>query len=348
MKAEVFSEKLNYFADEYYKNNKNSGYLRVTLKDEIIYEKSIGFADFENQTEFTNKSVFTLYSLSKPFCAIGLLKLKDKNIVDIDAHPAKYVPEAKKFDKNVTIRQMLHHVSGLPDFVQTARFDEKYAAGLPDQIREQLKELADYPMVFKPGTDGMYANINYILSALIIENVTGLRYADYMKQEVFNPLKMMSAMVDNKCLVIDNRVKGYEQKDNKITCVNRTLDWLYGAGDIIGTANDVYCLNKAIKHKLLLKPETWSEVLTPHPVNSMGMGCTISKWHGKNRITHNGGHQGFRTLHIQLPEDDFDIIFLSNSAWGDARNDFSEAVYDAYYGKDDTLDEVVKMDVGYI
>ena len=82
-------------------------------------------------------------------------------------------------------------------------------------------------------------------------------------------------------------------------------------------------------------------------LNTMGMGCTVGVWHGKKRITHNGGHAGFRTLHIQPPEDDFDIIYLSNSAWADARNDFAEAVHDAYYGADNFPNEAVKMDARY-
>ena len=343
-----FLNKMDCFLDEYYNTHKNSGYLRVTLKDEIIYEKSIGFSDIEEKKEFDRQSVFTLYSLSKPFCAIGLLKLADKNLVDIDCHPSKYVPEAKGFDESVTIRHLLHHVSGLPDFVQTAKFNEKYETGLSWQMREHLKELTKYEMVFEPGTKGMYANINFIICAMIIENVSGMEYNVYMENEVFKPLGMLTATVDNENLVIENRVKGYELVEEKIVPANRTLDWMFGAGDIIGTADDVYCLNKAIKHKLLLKPETWDEVLLPSAINSMGMGCTISNWHGKVRITHNGGSRGFRTLHIQLPEDDFDIIYFSNSGWGNARKDIAEAIYKAFYGSDNSVVEDVKMDVGYI
>ncbi len=79
----------------------------------------------------------------------------------------------------------------------------------------------------------------------------------------------------------------------------------------------------------------------------MGMGCTISSWHGKHRITHNGGHTGFRTLHIQLPEDDFDIILLSNCGFGDARNAFSEAIHDAWYGTGHGESTKIEMDKEY-
>ncbi len=340
--------KIDFFIDEYYKKNKNSGVVRVTVKDEIIYEKFIGYADIESKTEFTKKSKFTLYSLSKPFCAIGLMKLKDKKFIDINNHPGMYLPEAKGFDKTVTIRHLMNHTSGIPDFDQDTDIRQNYEGATSQQIRQQLPLLAKEEMLFKPGTAAKYTNTNFIICALIIENVSGLSYAEYMKNEVFEPLGMFDTCVDNKNLILEDRVKGYGKEEENIIPVERVTEWILGGADVVSTVDDVYCLNKAIKHKLLLDSKTWDEILLPSPLNSMGFGCTISQWHGMKRITHNGGWEGFRTLHIQLPEDDFDIIFLSNSAWGDARGDLSEAIYEAYYGKDSIVNEDVKMDVGYI
>ena len=347
MKA-IVCKRLNRFINEYCSLHQISGCIRITSKDEIIYERAIGFSDIENKIEFSKKSMFTFYSLSKPFCAIGILKLKDKGLIDINRHPSVYLPEAKGFDERITIRQLLHHVSGMPDFVQTAKFEQKHTSGFARQIREHLTELSHYSMVFEPGTNTMYANVNFVVCALIIENVSGMKYAEYMKKEVFEPLGMMSAIVDDENVIIENRTKGYELMDGRIIPSERTLNWMLGAGDIVGTVDDVYCLNKAIKHRAMLKAETWKEILTPSHLNSMGMGCTVSRWHGKLRITHNGGSNGFRTLHIQLPEDDFDIIFLSNSGWGNARNDISNAIYEIYYGDESSMNNDVKMDVGYI
>ena len=342
------TEKLHQQIKEYCEANHISGMLRITIRDEVVYRQSMGFADWENQVPFGEESMFTLYSLSKPFCAIGLLKLKDAGLVDLDVHPAKYVPEALGFDERVTVRHLLHHISGLPDFEQNKDFGEKYAPGYAEHAREHLKLLTKWPSYFAPGTGGWYANINFVLCALIIENVTGLPYGEYMQREVFKPLGMKTAIVDNPRLEIANRVKGYEIADGELVEREKSHNWLLGAGDIVGTVDDVYCLNKAIKHRLLLKEETWEEVLTPSPVNGMGMGCSISDWYGKKRITHNGGHLGFRTLHIQLPEDDFDLIFLSNSGFGEARWDISEMVFQAFYGDRETVAEVIEMDKGYI
>jgi len=110
----------------------------------------------------------------------------------------------------------------------------------------------------------------------------------------------------------------------------------------------VYCLNLAIKHQKLLTPETWKEVLTPSPLNQMGMGCTVIPWNGHPRVVHNGGHRGFRTLHVQLWEEDLDIILLSNYGFGDARGAFSEAILTAFFESDAAPTEPVKMDTGYI
>lgn len=122
---------------------------------------------------------------------------------------------------------------------------------------------------------------------------------------------------------------------------------MHGAGDIIGTADDAYCLNKAIQNRLLLKKDTWEKVLTPSPLNNMGMGCTINERVGKKCVIHTGGHRGFRTLHLQVTEDDFDVIYLSNAAWGDARTAYMDEIFRIFYGKHD-LKEKVEMDKGYI
>ncbi len=343
MDITLMDEKIRRYCTE----NKIMATIRITVKDEIRYQSRIGYANVEKNLGFSENSKFSFYSLSKPFCAIGLLKLKDKGLVDLDAHPAKYVAEAA-FDKRVTIRHLLLHISGLPDFLFCKEFAEKYAPGTVQETRRHLKALAEIPSYFDPGTRGMYANINFTLCALIIENVTGLSYAEYMKKEVFQPLGMQTAEVDNENLVVSDRVQGYALENDVLVAVNTAHDWMLGAGDIVGTADDVYCLNKAIKNRLLLSNETWEEVLTPSPISGFGMGCRVNDWNGKQRIIHNGGLVGFRTLHEQIPQDDFDLIILSNTGFGNARDDIMEIVHETFYGRDGLKVQAIEMDKGYI
>lgn len=324
------------------------GVLRVTAANRIIHAQSFGLADREAGIPFTEDSRFSFYSLSKPFCAIGLLKLYDHGLADLDTHPGKYVPEAAGFDARVTVRHLLHHVSGLPDFEQTPEFCRTHLPGSTHLVRKHLAELTAFPSRFVPGEGAMYANVNFVISALIIENVSGLSYADYMRREVFDPLGMETAVVDREGLDIPHRVQGYElSAEGTPIPVEKSYDWMFGAGDIVGTAEDAYALNRAVKHRMLLREDTWAQALSPHPNNRMGMGCTVSRWGAKTRITHNGGHTGFRTLHIHIPEDDFDIILLSNSGWGDARGDMTDMIRDTYY-RGERRDTPVPMDTGYI
>ena len=332
---------------QYCEENAIMGMLRITYRDHVVFRRNIGWADLETRTPFTEQTVFSFYSLSKPFCAIGLLKLKDRGLVELDRHPGYYVPEASEFDSRTTIRQMLQHTSGLPDGQLTEGFREISGPGIPEKAREHVKMLTAYPSAFVPGTEKQYSNINFLLSALVIENVTGQKYADYITEQVLQPLGMKTAMVESG-QALPQRATGYDLVDNRLVSVPRYEDWMFGAGDLIGTVEDAYCLHTAMKRGLLLRPETWEEALTPSPVSSMGMGCTVMQWHGKCRIQNNGGASGYRTLHVWLPEDDLDVVFLSNSGFGEARGDIMELIHTAVYGQSNDEAAKIAMDQGYI
>ena len=326
--------------------------IRVTCKDKILHSQSVGYACRETKTPFSEDSMFTLYSMSKPFCATGLLLLADQGLVDLDAHPGRYVPEAKGFDSRVTVRHLLQHTSGIPDFAPNPGYMASYAPGYASKTREHIKILSGFPSFFEPGTADRYSNIGYMISALIIENVSGLPHGEYMRKAVFEPLGAKTLVVDNETLEIPNRVQGYTLRDGQVCATKKCHDWMLGGGDLVGTLDDVYTLNHAVKYRKLLKPETWEQALTPSPLNKMGLGCTVTQWHGKTRIQHNGGNQGFRTIHIHLLEDDFDIIFLSNSGYGDVkpnmRAEIPEMIYRAFYDADSISEQALAMDTGYI
>ena len=345
---------------EYSEREKIFGVVRVTVAGNVEYEVKLGYADIASKREFDERSMFTYYSLSKPFTVLGFMKLYDRGLVDLDAHPGKYLEEAAKFDPRITLRQMLCHVSGLQDFESNKDFfNDPSARTTPESLLPpsdtrrvlfDMKRLHELALHFDPGTGGWYANINILTPAMIIERLTGRDFAEYMKNEVFLPPGMTSTRNDEPGLELPDRVTGYELDENgEPRPIERSLEWMKGAGDVIGTVDDVYCLNKAIKNRALLRPQTWDTVLTPDPHSSMGMGCTITEWHGKHRITHNGGHLGFRTFHVQLPADDFDIIIMSNSGYGNARYDLSEIIHDFFYVPDgDSESGRLELDKGFI
>lgn len=174
-----------------------------------------------------------------------------------------------------------------------------------------------------------------------------MSYADYMRQEVFLPLGMQTAVVDQEGVYIKNRVKGYTVLSNNVfEETPKSFNWMFGAGDIVGTVDDVYCLNKAIKNKMLLEEETWQAILTPNEINGMGKGCFITEYKWRKLIRHNGGHSGFRTLHAQVLDDDFDVIVMLNCD-RDYRMDLLELCLSTFYGSGKLDERSVAMDVGY-
>lgn len=346
--GESFRQQMDRFLDEYVRREHFSGTVRVTVKDEIVYQRHLGMADFEQGIGLDDDSVFTLYSITKAFCAIGFMKLVDRGLVELDRHPGAYLPEAAGFDARLTLRHLLQHTGGMPDFLQDTDLPGRCPGETSAQLRSYLPELSTYPLHFAPGTGAKYSNINYTIPALIIEEVTGRPFAEYMQAEAFAPLGAHTAQIADRHTRAARRVKGYDWREGERVCVGHVDEWYFGAGDMIGRVDDVYTLNHALKHRLLLSPAGWDALLTPSEHNKKGFGCTITDWHGKYRVTHNGGSRGFRTLHIHLPEDDFDVILLSNSGWGDSRAHIPEAIYRAWYGTDGRVQEHIEMDTGYI
>ena len=343
-----FCKKMDAYLDRYCELYSYSGILRITLKDQVIYQRCMGEANVDTGEPIKPDSRFLFYSLSKPFCAIGLLKLVDRGLVDLSAHPSKYTPHASGFDPRVTIDSKLRHTSGMPDYSQLSGGIGRSRSR--EELYASVEALKKLPMNFAPYEDVLYSNINFTLSTLIIETVTGEAYADYMKKEAFEPLGMKTALVNQVGLEIPRLVTGHEINGTRTFTVNNYgVAGMLGAGDIVGEVEDVYCLNRAIKHRLLLKPETWEKVLTPLENSNFGYGCAVAPWHGVKRIQHNGGSTGFRTLHIQLPEDDFDLILLSNRGFGNSRGTIAEAVWRAFYGDmKDGASVSTAMDKGYI
>ena len=215
--------------------------------------------------------------------------------------------------------------------------------------QEEFLKMKEIFQGVAPETKLVYANVNFILCALIIESVTKLPYAEYMKKEVFEPLGVKNAVVYQDGIAIENLTTGYfwREEDETIVPTIPATRWLFGAGDIFGTVDDIYRLNIAIKEKLLLKEETWEMALTPSKLGAFGMGCAVVNWHGKRSVRHNGGHTGYRSFHMQILEDDFDIILLSNSGWGNIRKDFADTIYELFYGEPSLRDNI-EMDTGYI
>jgi CubicO group peptidase (beta-lactamase class C family) len=324
---------LDQWVEHYCQQHPFSGIIRLTLRDEPIFLRCIGYANLEHQVPITPKTCFRFYSLTKPFCAIAALLLCERGLLNLSAHPNRYLPQITFLHPAVTLLSLLWHTSGIPDFSCSDAY-QKLQYHNPFVAADWLNSISSLPIHFMPGTAFEYANVNYFLASLVIEAVTGEPFGQFIEREVFGALGMATAIMDEPARLVPHRASGYEMNQNGfIAAPPVNIAWLQGAGAAIGTVDDVYQLNKAIKNRQLLNEASWRQILTTSGLADYGLGCSVQVRDGKTHIQHNGAYYGFRTLHLQIVEDDFDLILLSNLGFGNIREEIKAVVHDIWYGQ---------------
>lgn len=173
---------------------KFNGNVLIAEKGKVLYKKSFGLANESTGEQLTENSVFELASVSKQFTAMGIVLLHRQGKVNYDDQLVKYMSELYIYPK-VTIRQMLNHTSGLPDYesLMDSLYDKKSIATNQTIIDMLIKH---HPtLLFESGTKWEYSNTAFALLATIIERLSGMSYPDFLQKEIFQPLNMNNTLV---------------------------------------------------------------------------------------------------------------------------------------------------------
>lgn len=339
--------KITKYLNNYHKEKLFSGIVQIAYKGKIIYRHGVGYANDDRKIPFSDESIFRFYSLTKPFTAIAIMQLYEKGLLSLTDHPSKYLQSAKGIDERITIKNLLQHTSGLNEITP----EERYLSKEKFDINKLIVELTNQPLLFEPDTQSLYTNTNFIMLGLIVEKITGQKIAEYKKQNIFTPLNMKNAFYETNDCQVENRVIGYDLvKEERILSAFLNVDLYYSAGAMVGNINDISALYYCIKDKKLLKQSSWDLIFTPTPseVGDFGLGCLVYNWHGKKTYQHTGGSNGFRNLHRYLPDDDFDIIILSNAGYGRARIEIPEYIYEQFFEGSVGKLYIPEMDKGFV
>lgn len=206
--SEDKSTKVQKFIEETMEKAKIPG-LSVTIvkDDKTIYKKGFGYADLENKEPVTPESVFELASNTKAYTALGILKLSEDGLINLEDNVTKYIPwlKPKYKDKEVqiTIEQLIHHTSGIPDLTLEMDLNNK-------DLNEVAKQIADTDLLSEPGEKYNYTTTNYSILGLVIEKVTNKSYEDYMDEDVLKPLGLNNTYVDKQQVSEKLMTKGYK------------------------------------------------------------------------------------------------------------------------------------------
>src|SRR5262245_53552157 len=238
--------------------------LAIVRKGEVVLVKGYGEANVEHHVPVTADTIFQSGSVGKQFTAAAIMTLVDDGKISLDDSVAKFWPEVGKWWHPVTVRHLLTHTSGMPNFEPGTHIDYR-----KDYTDDDFARLAfALKPEFAPGSRWNYSNPGYVLLGCIIGKVTGRHYGELLRDRVFNPLGMKTARVVSEADIIPHRAAGYKlvkgelkNQDWTSPSINSTAD-----GALYVTVRDMIAWDKGIRAKAVLKPESWKKVFTPAPL----------------------------------------------------------------------------------
>lgn len=309
---ELFSE---------WSNTNSPGCALAVIKDgQIIHKRGYGMADLEHDVPIRPSSVFYIGSVSKQFVAACMLLLDEQGKIDLDADVRTYIPEFPDYGYKITIRNLIHHTSGIRDnltlweLVGRSHLEEIPEEEIFDMICRQ-KELN-----FEPGTRYMYSNSCYFLMSIIVERASGLSLREYADKHIFQPLGMQNSIFgDNNRRIIRNRAFAYgKNSDGSFNSMLMRFD-LVGSGGLYSTVEDLFLWDQNLyNNKIGTRGQAFVDDMLSNGKYKDGsevdyaFALVNGKYKGLRTISHSGALGGYRAYFIQFPEQQFSVIILSN------------------------------------
>lgn len=298
---------------------------------QAILKKGYGLANLESQNPITPDTSFLLCSVTKQFTAMAVMMLAERGALSYDDPLSKFFPQFPPYAQQITVRNLLHHTAGLPEyedlFLKSGNLDQDYprSAKTPQSSFEPTSKdaLALLAQVrsprFAPGERLEYSNSGYVLLAQIVEKVSGQPFAQFLRQNIFQPLGMSrSLLYDETRPPVSNVATSYQRERGAYRDIDYTpLNVIYGEDNIYTTLEDLYQWDQALYTEKLVKAETLREAFTPGTlrngkVTGYGFGWWVEKFLGMNMVEHAGAWLGFKTFIVRFPDQRLSVVMLAN------------------------------------
>jgi CubicO group peptidase (beta-lactamase class C family) len=296
----------------------------------VAASKGYGKANVELGVPVTDETLFQSGSLGKAFTAVAVMLQVEAKRLELDDPLTKYFAGAPDSWRGITVRNLLNHTSGLPDFTE-----DETPGGPPPQIElrrdytEQELTQAAYKLklAFPTGAKWDYSNTGYELLGFLVHRTSGRFYGDVLHDQVFVPLRMGTARIMSEEDIIANRAAGYrlvkgELKNQEYVSpsLNTTAD-----GSLYLSMRDWIAWDRGLRAHAVLKQSSWDEIYTPAKLRNgktypYGFGWFIGEAKGKPVYHHSGSWQGFNTYISRYLGDDLTVIVLSNQGNSSAKN----------------------------
>jgi len=303
------------------KRNDFNGAILVAKNEKILYSSHVGFADFKKKALLHEESVFQLASVSKQFTAAAIMLLKERNKIRLTDTVNAYFPDFPF--KNVTIKNLLNHTSGLPQYFWVAEHEWKQKKAPTNSEMMEFLESSNAKRYFKPGRNFDYSNTGYFVLASIVEKVSGTSFSSFLKSNIFEPLQMTNSYVysfENDSIK-ENQLEGYRlYKGWRHLKIRSTInDAIVGDKNVYTTTEDLFKWTQGLNTGRLLTKESLElmyskgETVYGRKV-PYGFGFRINN-EGPKSIYHHGKWNGFRTGLTKYLKDDLVIIVLEHTSY---------------------------------
>lgn len=302
-----------------YSRQQFNGSVLLAEKGKILYHKQFGIADTSG-TLLKAESSFNLASVSKQFFTMMAMILHEEGKLEYDKPVQNYLPEFPY--NNITVRQLMHHTSGLPEYFDLASQYMTLIDTLDNNMALEMFAKYKPALVFQPGERFEYCNTNYTTLASVITKLSGKPCEVFFQEKIAKPLGLKNTFIYNLKLSTYplTRVFGFHYENNQPVLDDLvSFDGIVGDGNVYSSAADLYKWDQALYTQKLVKKATLAEAFTPGKLNNgekteYGFGWGLEG----DTISHSGGWAGFVTYIERIPSTKQTLIILTNSANGSA------------------------------
>ena len=334
------------------------GLAAVAKKDgRVVFEKTYGVRKLGTQEKIDAETNFRLASVTKEFTAMAIMLLVKDGMLRYEERLTEIFPEFPAYGKNITVRNLLNHTGGLPDYEELMDREQKtngprWSAERQIQDDEVLALLEKQSQGrFAPGTNWAYSNSGYVVLGLIIAKVSGMPYGPFLRRRIFDPLGMKHSVVYQKGKnEISQRAYGNSQESGKwVETDQSSTSATLGDGGVYANLQDMAKWDEALQKHTLLSEQEMEPALTPvkladgsephWPADpdgdnlapgksvSYGFGWFLDALDGHPRMWHYGSTMGFRNVIQRFTKDGVTIVILSNRADLEPRQ-YADKIFD--------------------
>jgi CubicO group peptidase (beta-lactamase class C family) len=304
----------------------------VVHNSQQVLRQGYGVTDLRTMHPIDAQTNFRLASFTKQFTATCIMLLAHDGKLRYDDHLTDFFPEIPAYGKSITVRNLLNHTSGLPDY------EDILAAQYPNRPPDQIPQIHDAGVLklleqqaagkFPPGSKWDYSNSGYATLAMIVEKVSGKSFGEFLRERIFIPLKMTNTLAYEKGKnEVPHRAYGHSKENGMWRETDQSpTSAVLGDGGIYSSLDDLAKWDRALREHTLVSAQEMQSALTPvqptggpsktsegMPVN-YGFGWFLDPYRGHKRMWHPGETVGFRTAIQRFPDDNLTIVVLANRA----------------------------------